>query len=121
MLLDTNVVIYSVQAPYTALRDFIAQHTPAVASITFVEALGFARIQPDEQQALEAFFTDAKILPLTHDVMLEAVRLRQMRRMSLGDSIIAGTALVHGLVLVTRNLDDFRWIPDLRVLDPLAS
>lgn len=40
--------------------------------------------------------------------------------MSLGDAIIAATALVHDLTLVTRNLDDFRWIAGLRLLDPLA-
>jgi predicted nucleic acid-binding protein len=120
MLLDTNIVIYSVQQQYSHVREFIAEHTPLVSTISYIEALGFTRIQHDERVALESFFADAKLLPISQMVMLEAVRLRQTRKMSLGDSIIAATALVHGLTLATRNLDDFRWIPDLTLLDPLA-
>jgi predicted nucleic acid-binding protein len=33
------------------------------------------------------------------------------------DSLLAATALVHGLTLVTRNLEDSQH-PDLTVLDP---
>jgi predicted nucleic acid-binding protein len=40
--------------------------------------------------------------------------------MSLGDAIIGASALVHQDTLVTRNTADFRWIPGLRLLDPLA-
>jgi predicted nucleic acid-binding protein len=120
MLLDTNIVIYSVQAQYPELREFIAEHTPLVSSVSYIEALGFPRIQQEERAALESFFGHATLLPISHTVMLEAVRLRQTRKMSLGDSVIGATAMVHGLPLVTRNLDDFRWIPDLILLDPLA-
>ena len=41
--------------------------------------------------------------------------------MSLGDSIIAGTAIIHKRTLVTRNIDDFRWIEEIDLLDPLAD
>jgi len=50
-----------------------------------------------------------------------AVRLRQRRRMTLGDAIVAGTALEHGRILVTHNTDDFRWISEIKLLDPLAE
>ena len=33
------------------------------------------------------------------------------------DSLLAATALTHGLTLITRNLKDFQH-PDLQVLDP---
>ena len=38
--------------------------------------------------------------------------------MALGDAIIAATALVHGLKLVTRNVDDFEHITGLELLNP---
>ena len=36
------------------------------------------------------------------------------------DSLLAATALAHGLTLVTRNLKDFQY-PDLQVLDPWVA
>jgi predicted nucleic acid-binding protein len=40
--------------------------------------------------------------------------------MSLGDSIIAATAVIHRKTLVTHNTADFDWIKELAILDPLA-
>ncbi len=57
-------------------------------------------------------------LELEEIVILRAIALRQEKKMSLGDAVIAATALVHGLTLVTRNVDDFRHIADLKILNP---
>ena len=83
-----------------------------------METLGFHRISDRDRSALERFFADAGMLPVGRDVLDRAVMLRQAQRMSLGDAIIAATALVHDLTLVTRNVDDFRRIPGLRLLNP---
>ena len=61
------------------------------------------------------------MLPVSHSAIAEATRLRQQRRMSLGDALIAGTALSHGLPLATHNTEDFAWIEALEVIDPLAN
>jgi predicted nucleic acid-binding protein len=37
---------------------------------------------------------------------------------SLGDALIAATALEQGLPLVTRNTDDFKWIAGLQLVNP---
>jgi len=39
----------------------------------------------------------------------------------LGDSLVAGTALNYGLTLVTHNIKDFAWVPNLPLLDPLSK
>ncbi|HEU0301145.1 MAG TPA: type II toxin-antitoxin system VapC family toxin [Longimicrobium sp.] len=91
----------------------------AVSLISFVESLDFPAISIAERNALEGFFAAMDVLPVTDLVAREAVRLRQQRKMSLGDSIIAATALVHGLTLVTRNVADFQWISGLKLLNPL--
>lgn len=37
------------------------------------------------------------------------------------DSIVAGTAIAYGRTLVTHNTDDFSWIEEIKLLDPLAK
>jgi predicted nucleic acid-binding protein len=41
--------------------------------------------------------------------------------MSLGDAIIASAALVYGLILITRNVNDFRWKTQLILWNPFES
>ncbi len=121
MLLDSNIIIYAAQPDHADLRRFIAQYAPTVSIVSFIEVLGHQRLRERDRQFLEQFFQAADILPLSNIVAQRAVKLRQQRKLSLGDAIIAGTALTHDLTLVTHNTEDFRWISGLEILDPLAS
>lgn len=123
MLLDSNIVIYAArpEPEYETVRAFIEQHAPAVSAVSRVETLGYHRLTEQDQVFLEEFFAAAEILPISDAVIEEAVQLRQQRRMSLGDSLVAGTALAHGLQLVTHNTADFDWIDGLNLLDPLSG
>lgn len=48
MLLDSNIIIYATKPEYTELRQFIAQHTPAISVISYVEVLGYHKLTPSE-------------------------------------------------------------------------
>jgi predicted nucleic acid-binding protein len=121
MLIDSNIIIYAAQPQHAALRQWIAQHAPAVSAISYVEVLGYHRLALAEKQALELFFAAATMLPLSQPILAEAVKLRQQRKMTVGDALIAATCLLHKLTLVTHNTKDFTWIAGLTVFDPLAS
>ncbi|QEP42990.1 hypothetical protein D5085_07580 [Ectothiorhodospiraceae bacterium BW-2] len=43
------------------------------------------------------------------------------RKMSLGDAVIAATALEYQQTLATRNIDDFEWIEGLRLINPMEG
>lgn len=121
MLIDSNIIIYSAQPEHVELRSFIAEHTPAVSAVSVVEVLGYQELSDSDRTKLEAFFDTATVLPLDDEVIWEAVRLRQLRRMTLGDALVAATALVGERTLVTRNTSDFDWIPELTVLNPVDT
>jgi predicted nucleic acid-binding protein len=57
-------------------------------------------------QVLPAFAE--RVLPVDVAVALQCARLHVPNRMADGDALIAATALVHGLIVVTRNTDDFK-------------
>jgi predicted nucleic acid-binding protein len=118
MLLDSNIIIYAAQVENVMLREFIAKHEPVVSALSYVETLGYHRLQEIEKQFLEEFFTVSLILPISQPVIEQAVKLRQIQKMSLGDAIIAATALSYNYQLVTRNIKDFQWIEGLKLLNP---
>jgi toxin FitB len=66
-------------------------------------------------------FASVEVLPISRPVINQAVFLRQQKKMGLGDSIVAATAIEHDLTLVTRNTKDFTWIADLKTLNPIDS
>lgn len=121
MLLDSNIIIYAAQPEHSQLRELIAEYSPAVSALSYLEVLGYHLLTEQQRQYFEEFFQVAQVLPISQDVLIQAVALRQQRRMTLGDSIIAGTTLVYELTLITRNVDDFRWIAELNLLNPFDT
>lgn len=121
MMLDTNLIIYAAKPEYAGLRKWIAARTPAVSAVSVVEVLGYHKLTAAERTHFEAFFAACEVLPISVGVIARAVVLRQARKMSLGDSLVAASALEFGRELFTRNVKDFAGIPGLIVIDPLAN
>lgn len=88
----------------------------AVSHVSVVEVLGYQRFKPVERQYLEQFFASVRTLPVSEAVVSKAVAIRQAKPMPLADAVIAVTALVHGLALLTENIKDYAHIKDLVVL-----
>lgn len=120
MLVDSNIIIYAAQPQHAELRRFIAEHAPAVSAASFVEVLGYHKLSKEDSQLFEQFFAVATVLPLSDTVLQQAIKLRQVRKMTLGDALVAATAIVQGQTLVTHNVKDFQWIAGLKILDPIG-
>ena len=124
-LLDTNVVSDGVRdRPYPAVSRWIASvaHGDAAISIvTYAELWDGATSAVDE--AKRRWLTEwveleirqsfhGRTLPLTADILIDWLRLSRKlsaRRVTrdASDLLIAATARVHSLILVTRNVRDF--------------
>ena len=121
-LLDTNILIYAAEAQYSSLLlPLVTDSANFVSSVSVVETLGFHRITPAQITFFENLFKILKTIPIEDEIIQKAVQLRQMKKMSLGDSLVAATALSNGAELVTRNTIDFLDIPGLIVLNPLPE
>lgn len=117
IVLDTNIFIYLANG--TLKAEALNESDIAYASITKVEALGYAKITGEEQSYLEALLDACDQIELDQSVIQQAIRLRQQSKMSLGDAIVAASALVHSYELWTANVEDFMHIEDLRLHNPL--
>lgn len=60
----------------------------------------------------------ANILPINEAVIEKTITIKQTKKIALGDAIIAATALVYDLIVISRNISDFKNIDGLKVIDP---
>jgi len=118
-ILDSNILIYSFSDTYHFLRPLILEPNTFISEITRLEVLGFHGLSKIEEVYFTEIFLEVRILEIDIPTIDEAIRLRRDHKMKLGDSIVAATALVHGLEVYTRNTADFLKIPELKVINPV--
>ncbi len=120
-IFDSNLIIYSSQAEFQFLKPIINQPNSFVSEITKLEVLGYHQINLIDKNYFESQFAVLKIIPIDKSVIDTAIDLRQKKKMSVGDSIIASTALLYDYELYTRNTGDFSWIKGLRIVNPFTD
>lgn len=125
-LLDSNVFILGIDRPDQNPDREAFYHPYAYSIVSRIEVLGFPRLTAIDQSDLLDLLAGGKELPLTDTIASRATRFRQVRRMSLGDAIIAATAVEHGLPLVTHDRRGFLQLPELtfelrRMVEPPIS
>jgi len=64
ILIDSNLIIYAVQAEYKNLRQWIIANDPSYSIISRVEVLGFARLQPIEKQVITGLLNNLEVIYL---------------------------------------------------------
>lgn len=114
VLIDTNVVLALAR---DQSLDHLFTSRPYFTSITAIESLGYHKMSVSEASSVQQVLNECRIMDLAPEIVNKAIYLRQMRKMSLGDSIIGASALVGDLELWTFNAQDFKWIPGLQLRD----
>lgn len=136
-VLDTNVVS-ELRKPAGRIDGNVAAWATSVApgalflsAITLLEleigVLQMERRDPVQGALLRTWFDghlqpafSGRVLPIDAQVALRCARLHVPDRRSERDALIAATALVHGLTVVTRNVQDFQ-MTGVPLLDPWSS
>jgi len=80
--------------------------------------LGWYGVSADDLIPLANFVDKSFIYPINQAVTNQCIWLRQHYKIKTPDAIIAATAIVHSLTLLTRNTDDFKKIDGLNLVNP---
>jgi predicted nucleic acid-binding protein len=102
--------------------DFIADvidQTPKISVITEIEALSWVNPDKSKELIISEFIQDADILALTPAIVARCVAIRRSRKIKTPDAIIAATAIVHNLILITSD-NDFNKIEGLQIIDLIS-
>ena len=121
-LLDSNVWIEAaggVDHALRAIRLATEGEWAGYSAITRLELLGFPDLKPEEETQLLSLLKLFSEVAVTSAVVDRAIGIRRKRTVKIPDALIATTALVNGCALVTRNIDDFRGIDGLTLIDPV--
>ena len=134
-LLDTNVLSETrKRRPAAGVASWIAATPPGLLHVSVLTmgeiGQGIARIRGrgDREQAsalerwlrdLEAGFGD-RVLPVTLPVAAAWGRQQYAQPLPVIDALIAATARVHGMTVVTRNVNDFE-LAGVPVLNPCTE
>jgi tRNA(fMet)-specific endonuclease VapC len=126
-LIDSDILIDHLDdvPAAVALLNRLAPDRIAISIVTYMEVFQGRLRGPDPAQAqakLQTFLEAVPVLPFSPSVADRCARLRetlrgQNRRVNSRslDLITAAIAIEHGLVLVTRNVADYRDIPGLDI------
>jgi predicted nucleic acid-binding protein len=108
-LVDTNIFIYHFN------KDSLATHflennagEYAISFVTFIELLGFPDIDDSMTESIRDFLGNISVRGMSDEIVEMCIKNRKDKKIKLADNIIASTAQVYDLILVTRNIDDFR-------------
>lgn len=121
MLIDSNLIIYATQPHQPRLRAWLVEQATHYSVISRLETLGYQRLSEAEAQGIDAIFAQLVRVAIDDTIIEQAIGLRRLRKMSLGDAVIAASCLVYQLPLATANEKDFVWIDELVVKNPLKD
>lgn len=96
---DTNILIY-VHEGNKIIEPFL-EYNFGISFITEIELLGFQDITPDEEVKLTALIRDCFEFSWTSKLKETAIKLKRKYKLKLPDAIIASTAIINNLPLVS--------------------
>lgn len=118
--LDTNAIIYYLKGePRTlpTLRKIFGLEAPLfVSTISLIELIGYPNLTSFERLGIETLLQSLNIIPLDFSIARLAGELRNLYHLKTPDAAIAATAIYTNTPLVTRNIQDFKKIPNLKLL-----
>lgn len=118
-LIDTNSVIdYLDNKLPEKANELIDNIDSRISVITRMELLAWPGASEQQTLILNEFINASEVFALEEPIILKAIEIRKAHKTKLPDAIIAATALVNKLTILTRNTKDFEKIEGLEVLNP---
>jgi predicted nucleic acid-binding protein len=115
-LVDSNIIIYHLNNESLA-TEFLLNNVNqcAISQITYIEVLSFS-LTPEQERDVKNLLERFKMIDVNKEIAIQATVNRKIKKIKIPDNIIASTAQVNNLILVTRNGSDFN-VLDVQILD----
>jgi predicted nucleic acid-binding protein len=100
-------------------KEMMLRISPEISVITFIEILSKKGVPEMEMMRYRAFAKASIVYTdINSDIAEETTSIRKKYGLKTPDAIIAATAIVNRLVLISRNEKDFMKIQELDIINP---
>jgi hypothetical protein len=117
-LIDSNILIEFVGKllPETANASLstIIDTDFNISFINKIEVLGHHAVD----EAWINFIDQASVIVADDDIIEQTIQIRKEHKIKIPDALVAATAIVNSLTLLTRNVQDFKNIRNLEMENP---
>lgn len=118
-LADTNTLIdYLENKLPERSTGFIDNIAIQLSVISRIEILAWQKASEEQLKILNNFIAASTVFNLNEGIIIKSIEIRKTCRLKLPDAIIAATAVVNDLILLTRNTKDFGRVAILKSIDP---
>ena len=119
-LLDTNVLSRFFYGD-PLVKQFLGRIDAGIGTIVYIELIQ-GSIKKKQRELIKTHLAKLPYYPLTPEASLQAIELIDKYSSShglfLADALIASTAIINDLTLITYNVKDFDFIKGLAIIKP---
>lgn len=121
-LIDTNIIskLFDGVLPLNALNllSNLLISKQYISVINRIELLSWKELKGNKLNDVKVLLNDINELGLNEDIIERTIKIRKGISIRLPDAIIASTAIVHNLTLLSDNDKDFKRISGLKYINP---
>jgi tRNA(fMet)-specific endonuclease VapC len=123
-LIDTSAVIKylneSLPEKGLSFMDGVVDMESNISFVSEIELQVWNPPNPTDLEIYHSFVLGSAIIGINPDIICETIRIRKAYKVKLPDSLIAATAFVNDLTLISDNDVDFGKIPGLKYINPMS-
>ena len=121
-LIDTNIIskLFDGVLPINALNlmSDLATDKQYISVINRIELLSWKELKGNKLNDVKEFLKEITELELTEPIIDRTIKIKKGISIRLPDAIIAATAIVNNLTLLSDNDKDFKKIAGLKYINP---
>lgn len=100
LLIDTNIALYLLNGN-KSLIGVLNRKNLFVSFISELELLGYKNISEKEKRTIQNFLNDCTIIDCSSEIKITTINLKQKYNIKLPDALIAATAKVMNMTLLS--------------------
>ena len=121
-LIDTSAVIKYLNEtlPLNGLSfiDKVVDVESAISFIVEIELQSWNPLDPNDLKNYQLFVSSSRVIGINKSIIEETIKIRKHFKLKLPDALIAATAIVNDMTLISDNDKDFKKVSELKYLNP---